>query len=145
MSHARFRSIPRCLVLGAFVFTALMTGCSGDDGPSDAGRPSERSGSTQTAIERSSAPEQRYAATLETIPPSSGAPRGSLTLTNTGTRADRYLLRLVPPATGEVTPRQVELDPGKSATLLILGGDPRVQPVVEAFSTQRDDVVAQTG
>lgn len=128
----------------ALVAAVSLAGCSSDDGST----PKDASGGTSAGSE----PAQPYAAELTEAdqPTPSDAPDGFLLLqlTNTGTRADRYVVQVLPPEAGQVSPGVVELRPGTSAVLTVRAdateaapsGAPDRQPqlVVHSTTTNRD-------
>ncbi len=126
----------RSLAVTALVVALSLSGCQED--ATDPAEPATSATDGATTTET----DGPYAAELTVVPGGDPAGPRRLTLENTGTKQDRYLVRVVPSTSGAVLPERVELRPGQTA-LVQLGQARSEEPVsVEAFSLGRSDVVA---
>lgn len=144
---------PRQLVPAlAAVLALLLTGCSGDDEPSDAdASPTDASATTSSA-------GGRFAVTLEVLeqptpsggptnpPPSDAASAQALPVqvTNAGKQRDDYLLRVIPPQLGTVDPPTLRMGPGDKTVVQVLlrPSESAETPVLTVVSRATGDVVA---
>jgi hypothetical protein len=119
----------RPLVLAAAAAVLLLAGCSGDSsGPADPA-PSAAASSARP----SDAPTPPYGASLV-----AGDEDGTATLTNTGRKADRFVVVVAPSSLGAAAPAMIELKPGASAEVRyqLVGADGvGGSPVLQAHST----------
>lgn len=112
----------------------LLTGCNGSAKPAATSSPS-------ASARPSDAPTPPYGATLV------AAEKGTATLTNTGRKADRYIVQVVPGNVGAVAEPTVDLKPGKHVIVRYALSDPeqakdvKAQLVAHSTTTGEDTVL----